>query len=851
MSDTQNKMEILVTANTSDAEAKLKRLEERGERLAKLQEKYEDRPQVRNYNKTKALPESSAWYMKDIPGPKRMPKSAAAAWDVFGSTPQGMRAMTSESEWNKLFDQAERQLEKALAEKMAATVQNGAKYFSQIPIKDYVDNAMKGSGKSAKESAAAFEAALGPRPKGGANWAWDQQGKEAFGLSPESGKKAKESAAVFEEAFSRLDASSERLLGKNLGAKFSAIFTSNVNLADKFGRSMEVVAVGADKLKSALKGLYKISPFSRMASQLKDLKKPLENFGHALKRIVMYRVIRGGLTALLRNWKEGLTNLYGYSQRFGTQFHNTMDSIATDVQYVSNGFAAMAAPIINAVMPAVQALAAKIVDLANAIGYFFAKILGQASFSAAIRGSKAFKELGGSAKEAKKQLMGFDELNVLTDNKGGGAGGADYGKMFEEWSTELEEGSLEQRLREAIENGDWEGVGSLLAEKMNGVVDRFKESQFGKNLGKKIQKGLDIAHGFLSNFSFTNAGSALAVNLSDAIKGIDWQEFGDTMAEGFTGAIDFFIGFLTDFDFSAAGRAIGDVVVGWYDGLSDWLSEVDWEKFGKTLFDDVYNFVTGIDFGAVASSFFRLFGTALSSAWDLGLGLFGELFTKVSDYFKMKTDECGGNAVLGFLKGILDGLVGIATWIYDNVIHPFLFGLTDGLGMGDDASPTGKLKDIGSAVIDAFFEGLTSAWTKVATWISQKATAVKNIFKGIVDGIKNFKPESPRYLDFGSSAGLFAEGGTVPTGQLFIANEAGPELVGTVGGRTTVTSQDQFTAGMADIMDITNSVIMQAAQSLAQTIINKDMTAVAVIGDRDVVRSYDRGKTLAGSSLVE
>ena len=41
-----------------------------------------------------------------------------------------------------------------------------------------------------------------------------------------------------------------------------------------------------------------------------------------------------------------------------------------------------------------------------------------------------------------------------------------------------------------------------------------------------------------------------------------------------------------------------------------------------------------------------------------------------------------------------------------------------------------------------------------------------------------------------------ANGGFVPKGQLFIANEAGPELVSTMGGQTAVANNDQIIAGI-------------------------------------------------------
>lgn len=608
---------------------------------------------------------------------------------------------------------------------------------------------------------------------------------------------------------------------------------------------------------SVAKAFAKITPFARVGFQLKDATKRLGTFFKAFKRVVTYKAIRGGIGAIIQGWKDGLTNLYNYSIRFGTQFHHTMDSLATDLQFVHNGIAAMVAPLLNAVAPAIQAIAQRVVDLANAIGYFFAKILGQASFSAAIRGSKAFQDLGGSAKEAKKQLMGFDELNVLTEPSGGGAAGADYGKMFEEWSTELEEGSIEQRIRDAIESGDWEGLGSLLAEKMNMLTAKFGEGSFGTKLGQKIQKGLDIASGFMRTYDFKQAGAALATNINNIFANVNWTQAGELLARGITAIFDFVGGFLGTLDTGQVASAIGSIVIGWFDHFTEWLNSVDWVSVGQTFFQKVKDFVINIHFGDIASSFMTFLGTAINSAFGLLSGFFGELINNISEYFKKETEACGGNAVLGFLSGILDALVGIVSWIYKNVVKPFItaFRGKDGLGLdGGDNLMYGAGED----VIEQFLDGMVGIIPKVWKFLS-------NVGKGIKETFTTWQAESKRASEMNytpsftpstklngqANAGFYASGGTVPTGQLFVANEAGPELIGTVGGQTTVTSQDQFTAGMADIMDVTNTVILQAAQSLMQTIQSKDFKSVVQIGDRDIVSAYDRGKTLAGNALVE
>lgn len=43
----------------------------------------------------------------------------------------------------------------------------------------------------------------------------------------------------------------------------------------------------------------------------------------------------------------------------------------------------------------------------------------------------------------------------------------------------------------------------------------------------------------------------------------------------------------------------------------------------------------------------------------------------------------------------------------------------------------------------------------------------------------------------------FAEGGFPETGQLFVAREAGPELVGRINGKTAVANNDQIVTGIS------------------------------------------------------
>jgi len=634
-----------------------------------------------------------------------------------------------------------------------------------------------------------------------------------------------------------------------IGAKASQAVTTVIDLSKKLNGLVSAAGNAAKSVynfsKSLVQAALGTGRFSSGLSKVLD----------AFKRIVFYRAIRSAIREITQGFKEGVNNVYEYSRAIGNidaaHAVSTMNEFATVSLYVKNSLGAAVMPILQALVPLVETVANAFVAAANAVNMFIHALKGEGTFTKAKKYAVDYAEgldkAAGSAKELKKQVFGFDELNIFnapSAGGGGGGGGLDYSQMFEE----ADVSDFMTNLKQMMEQGEWEQVGAMVAARLNEIVANFDAAGFGSKLGKKLQQGLSIAVGFMKNFDFTNAGAKVAAALNGLFYEVHFEDIGTFLAEKLTAVIDFAIGFLTEFDFGYAGESIKKVIVGFFDGLANWLLEVDWESFGNTFFHQVYDFVTGIDIDSIFASFFNLVGVAFGSALQLFKGFMDGIYEKVSKYFHDETEACGGNAILGFLKGVLDALVGIAAWIYDNIFTPFVNGVLSAFGISNGFSV--PFKDIGDTIIMSFFDGLTVAWKKVADWVTRVARGIKETFKAIIDGIKNYNPESKRSLDFKVNTGYYAEGGQPPQGSLFWAGESGAELVGQVGGRTTVTTHDQFSEGMADIMDNTNTVILQAAQALVQAVQGIKMPSV-VIGDREIVSAYDRGKTLAGGALVE
>lgn len=83
-----------------------------------------------------------------------------------------------------------------------------------------------------------------------------------------------------------------------------------------------------------------------------------------------------------------------------------------------------------------------------------------------------------------------------------------------------------------------------------------------------------------------------------------------------------------------------------------------------------------------------------------------------------------------------------------------------------------------------------------------------------------------------------AEGGFVDEGQLFIAREAGAEMVGAMGRRTAVANNDQIVESISAGVSVANDGVIAAIYALMNIIEDKDLSVS--IGDDVIGRSYDR-----------
>lgn len=197
---------------------------------------------------------------------------------------------------------------------------------------------------------------------------------------------------------------------------------------------------------------------------------------------------------------------------------------------------------------------------------------------------------------------------------------------------------------------------------------------------------------------------------------------------------------------------------------------------------------------------------------------------KVIDFFKElpgKIYEIGKNLIKGFIKGIKDFFQpGI------NAVEDFVDGVVRGFKDGFDVhSPSRVMYDIAKNVVAGFGNGINNNWGGVTKNLSNLLSKTKssisdtlygigemgrNTVNNLVRGFSNIHIPLPhldiswtRYTignrrfsvpDF--DINWYAKGGFPETGELFMARERGPELVGKMGNRNVVANNNQITDGI-------------------------------------------------------
>jgi len=264
-----------------------------------------------------------------------------------------------------------------------------------------------------------------------------------------------------------------------------------------------------------------------------------------------------------------------------------------------------------------------------------------------------------------------------------------------------------------------------------------------------------------------------------------------------------------------------NAIVEFFSPAIEWFSEL-FGSIWQTISDVFYNI------GVIASGCWEI----ITIAWGAASTWFNTyVITPVANFFSGLWEGIK-NAAISAWGGIKSVFSTIGNWINTWIIQPvsgFFSGLWNGFKEGAQKAWEG-VKSVFSTVGSFFKETFQKAWQGIVSVFSvageifvEIKDGIVNAFKYVVNGIikglnsvisipfdgintalgwikgieiAGIKPFADLITINVPQIPLLAQGGIVDTGQLFIAREAGAEMVGQIGRKTAVANNDQIVSGI-------------------------------------------------------
>ena len=457
-------------------------------------------------------------------------------------------------------------------------------------------------------------------------------------------------------------------------------------------------------------------------------------------------------------------------------------------------------PLLGKVLPILNGVTIAIKNLmTNIAGFLGIKLdldeFGQSGADDMEDLSEGLDDVSESAKKAKKNLRGFDELKTISS-------GSDSSGL----SNTID---LTNEIIKATE--EYESVWTQAYEQMENKAQNFadKVTKYLKpieNLFKDIGKG----NWFEAGEDVSNIISGLFDMFSRAIKGVNWEKFGKNAGE-FISGLDWFeiIGSAIKLAWTTAG-GITDFLITFTDGFNEEkfvekfaenLKNADWKKVLKEIGAGLFK-VDDLIEALRLKQVFRQFASDIE-AFKLAIEFWEFVFTFDIEKLKKRVQEKWNN---------------FSNWWKSRP----------------------KLKEIDFQFSD-LLGIIKKLWNDIINWWKNKPRLGLELKVAYEDpkGIAQQAIVSALNLKGWPQFKFYEAGGFPKSADLFWANENGvPELVGTMGGKTAVASGGEIT-GIKDAIYSTGereSGLMRTMVGLLQIIAEKEYG----ITDSDIGKSAQR-----------
>lgn len=372
-----------------------------------------------------------------------------------------------------------------------------------------------------------------------------------------------------------------------------------------------------------------------------------------------------------------------------------------------------------------------------------------------------------------------------------------------------------------------------ITDGLNGFIQTTDWVLVGQSLGNGINTVIGFIHTAIENFDWIGTGNALSEFVNSAVQTVDFAGIGDTFSDGLKGLLDFGITALEGIDWYQLGEKVweGLAAIDW-NGIADRTFELIGAAFGGlaaflggVISEGVESakeyFQTKIEEcgGNVVAGIFKGIKDALKG---IATWIVDHIFTPFINGFKKAFGirspstvmaEQGGFIISGLLKGLKDNIDSVLTWI----------GKIPGKVKDSLSDAKNWLVETGGNILTGLKDGLNDKWESVKEWFGDLPTKIKNaipdLFETGKNAIQNFtngfgsvhiplphitatwNRHSVGPLSFSTpsfSLKWYAKGGFPENGEMFMARENGPELVGRMGSKNAVANNNQIIAGIRD-----------------------------------------------------
>lgn len=410
---------------------------------------------------------------------------------------------------------------------------------------------------------------------------------------------------------------------------------------------------------------------------------PIGKFINKIINTFKSRILRQGITKALQYVGEGFKNLAEYSRHIGSDFHNTMTVMYSDLKWLGRTVATAFEPIMNAARPVFDFLIRKVIDVINVFNQMFAALTGAETWTKAIYYAEEYGEetdkAGKSVAKLNKQLRSFDELNNITtnDGKSGGSGNKDSIDVDNMFSTENVEGKIKNfvdKIKKAFEVADFTDIGRIIGDKFGGALDKIEWGSIQES-AKKIGSSVGtLITGFVET---PNLGSK-----------IGWA-----IGDGINTALSLFSGFVNNTHFDSIGTFVGNAVSGA-------LTSIKWDEFihdmgalGEGIADGINALAQTNVLRRISMATAKLVKAGIEGAWELVGNIkfndLGDEFGKaITDFFEEmnKKDESGkssweklGETATGLVSGLTHFIVHAVGKIDEGEIRESIQELLSGI----------------------------------------------------------------------------------------------------------------------------------------------------------------------------